>query len=74
MLFCLTTFPECVTTVQITPNQNNPSAGIISENHPLAQAMLGAHIGDKVFLVDEKGRRTYIIKKIIKGDGASATS
>ena len=34
--------------------------------HPLAQAMLGAHIGDEVFLTDERGQRTYIVKNIIK--------
>lgn len=58
--------PEWVTIVTITTGQNNPNAGLISEKHPLAQALLGAHIGDKVFLTDEKGQRTYIVKKIIK--------
>jgi len=58
--------PEWVTIVTITTGQNNPNAGLISEKHSLAQALLGAHIGDKVFLTDEQGQRTYIVKKIIK--------
>ena len=66
--YCLATFPECMIIVRITANQNNPNAGIISEKHPLAQAMLGAHVGDEVALTDERGQRTYIVKKITKAD------
>ena len=66
--YCLATFPECVITVQITANQHNPNAGLISETTPLAQALLGAHISDKVFFADEKGQRTYIVKKIVKAN------
>ncbi len=62
------TLPEIVTIVRISANQNDPNAGIISERHPLAQAMLGAHVGDKVALTDERGQRTYIVKKIIKAE------
>ena len=66
--YCLATFPECMIIVRITANQNNPSAGIISEKHPLAQAMLGAHVGDEIVLMDERGKQTYIVRKIIKAN------
>ncbi|MEK6804650.1 MAG: DUF4011 domain-containing protein [Nitrospirota bacterium] len=66
--YCLTTFPECTNIVRITASQNNPTAGIISESDPLAQTMLGAHIGDKVHFTDKKGKWTYIVKKIVKAN------
>ena len=64
--YSLVTDPERELTIKITANRNNLTAGLISEMHPLAQAMLGAHIGDEVFLTDERGQRTYIVKNIIK--------
>ena len=66
--YCLATHPEREITVKITATQNNPTSGLISEVHPLAQAMLGAHIGDELALTDERGKRNYIVKKIIKAD------
>jgi len=68
--YILATDRERELPVKITANQNNPTAGLISEMHPLAQAMLGAHIGDEVVLTDERGKRTYIVKKIIKADAS----
>jgi very-short-patch-repair endonuclease len=66
--YFLSTSPEFVTIFRISSNQNDPNAGIISERHPLAQAMLGAHIGDKVTFTDERGQQTCIVKKIIKAN------
>lgn len=66
--YCLATHPEGEIIVGITANQNDLNARLISEMHPLAQAMLGAHVGDEVTLSDEKGQRTYIVKKIIKAN------
>lgn len=71
--YSLAANPEREITVRITANQNNPSVGLISELHPLAQAMLGAHVGDKVTLTDERGQRTYIVRKIIKADATLYT-
>lgn len=66
IFYALAISPEQELTVRITVNQNNPTAGLISEMHPLAQAMLGAIIGDEVALTDERGQRTYVVKKIVK--------
>ena len=72
--YVLATRPEHELTVRITSNQNNPTAGLISEVHPLAQAMLGAIVGDEVALTDERGQRTYIVKKIIKAKATERAS
>lgn len=66
IFYVLAIRPDHELSVRITVNQNNPTAGLISEMHPLAQAMLGAIVGDTVSLTDERGQRTYIVKKIVK--------
>ena len=66
--YSLATHPEREITVRITANQNNPIAGLISTAQPLAQAMIGTHIGDEVVLTDERGQRIYIVRKIIKAN------
>ena len=66
VFYVLAIHPEHELTVRVTVNQNNPTAGLISEVHPLAQAMLGAIVGDEVSLTDGRGQRTYIVKKIVK--------
>jgi len=72
--YSLVTYPEREVTVRITQNQINPSAGLISEMHPLTKAMLGAHIGDEVTLTDERGQRKYIVKTISKAEATQWTS
>ena len=74
VFYVLATRPEHELTVRITSNQNNPTVGLISEAHPLAQAMLGAIVGDEVALTDERGQRTYIVKKIIKAKATERAS
>ena len=74
IFYVLTIRPDHELTVRITVNQNNPTAGLISEVHPLAQAMLGATVGDAVALTDERGQRNYIVKKIVKAKVAEHAS
>ena len=74
VFYVLATRPEHELTVRITSNQNNPTVGLISEAHPLAQAMLSAIVGDEVALTDERGQRTYIVKKIIKAKATERAS
>lgn len=73
IFYVLADHPEHELTVRITSTQNNPTAGLISELHPLAQAMLGAIVGDKVTLQDERSQRNYIVKKIVKAKSVEHT-
>lgn len=74
IFYVLTVRPDHELSVRITVNQNNPTAGLISEMHPLAQAMLGATVGDEVVLTDERGQRTYSVKKIVKAKATEHAS
>lgn len=66
--------PEHEIKILISPNQHDPSAGIISKGHTLAQAMLGVLVNDHVTLKDSHGSRNFIIKKIVKARSAENVS
>lgn len=66
--------PEHEIKICISSNQHDPSAGIISKGHALAQAMLGFFINDHVTLKDSHGSRNFIIKKIVKAKSAESAS
>ena len=74
IFYYLEDHPKDELKVRITSNQNNPTAGFISKIHPLAQAMLGAIENDKITLKDSRGKRNYIVKKIVKMKSAESMS
>ncbi len=59
--------PNDVLTVQITNGKDDFSNGIVNENRPLAQALLGAVVGDEVVLhLPGSKSRNFAVKEIIK--------
>lgn len=59
--------PNDVLTVQITSGKDDFSNGIVNESRPLAQALLGAVIGDEVVLhLPGTTARNFAITEIIK--------
>ncbi len=59
--------PNDVLTVQITHGKDDFSNGIVNENRPLAQALLGAVVGDEVVLhLPGSKSRNFAVKEIIK--------
>ncbi|MFZ4437198.1 MAG: AAA domain-containing protein [Syntrophales bacterium] len=74
VFYVIAEHPENEIKVRITSHQHNPTAGLIPQGHPLAQAMLGALVNDNVMLKDEHGRRKYVIKKIVKERSAESPS
>jgi transcription elongation GreA/GreB family factor/very-short-patch-repair endonuclease len=59
--------PNDVLTVQITSGKDDFSNGIVNESRPLAQALLGAVIGDEVVLhLPGVTARNFLVKEIIK--------
>ena len=59
--------PNDVMTVQITSGKDDFSNGIVHESRPLAQALIGAVIGDEVVLhLPGTTARNFLVKEIIK--------
>jgi transcription elongation GreA/GreB family factor len=59
--------PNDVLTVQITSGKDDFSNGIVHESRPLAQALLGAVVGDEVVLhLPGTTARNFVVKEIIK--------
>jgi transcription elongation GreA/GreB family factor len=59
--------PNDILTVQITRGKDDFSNGIVNESRPLAQALLGAVIGDEVILhLPGTTARNFLVKEIIK--------
>lgn len=59
--------PNDVLTVQITSGKDDFSNGIVHESRPLAQALIGAVIGDEVVLhLPGTTARNFLVKEIIK--------
>jgi transcription elongation GreA/GreB family factor len=59
--------PNDVLTVKITSGKDDFSNGIVNESRPLAQALLGAVIGDEVILhLPGTTARNFAIREIIK--------
>jgi transcription elongation GreA/GreB family factor/very-short-patch-repair endonuclease len=59
--------PNDVLTVQITHGKDDFSNGIVNKNRPLAQAFLGAVVGDEVVLhLPGSKSRNFAVKEIIK--------
>lgn len=59
--------PNDVLTVQITSGKDDFSNGIVHESRPLAQALIGAVIGDEVVLhLPGTTARNFVVKEIIK--------
>lgn len=59
--------PNDVLTVQITSGKDDFSNGIVNESRPLAQALIGAVIGDEVVLhLPGTTARNFLVKEIIK--------
>ena len=61
--------PNDMLTVQITNGKDNFDNGIINESRPLAQALLGAVVGDEVTLhLVGSVSRTFLIKEIKRSE------
>lgn len=61
--------PNDVLTVQITSGKDDFSNGIVNESRPLAQALLGAVVGDEVVLhLPGTTARNFVVKEIIKSN------
>ena len=59
--------PNDVLTVQITSGKDDFSNGIVNESRPLAQALIGAVLGDEVVLhLPGTTARNFLVKEIIK--------
>ena len=59
--------PNDVLTVQITSGKDDFLNGIVNESRPLAQALIGAVIGDEVVLhLPGTTARNFLVKEIIK--------
>ena len=59
------THPNDLLTVQITQGKDDFANGIVNENRPLAQALLGAVVGDEVLLhLAGSTSKTFQIKEI----------
>lgn len=48
----------------VGPAEADPTGGLISNESPLGQALLGAKVGDKVSVETPRGTQTYTVKKI----------
>lgn len=66
--------PNDVLTVQITQGKDDFSNGIVNESRPLAQALLGAVIGDDVALhLAGSASKTFQIVEIIRLETTTKT-
>ncbi len=66
--------PNDVLTVQITQGKDDFSNGIVNESRPLAQALLGAVIGDDVELhLAGSASKTFQIVEIIRLETTTKT-
>ena len=62
--YCFRPDTEQKKTIQIVKGQTQPSMGIININAPLAQAFLGAMVGDEVDVLLPTGQKLAVIKNI----------
>ena len=61
--------PNDVLTVQITSGKDDFSNGIVNESRPLAQALLGAVVGDEVALhLAGSASKTFQIVEIVRSE------